>query len=296
MKTQEDVVTLLRTEETYNDVRAAQARALLADFKRTAVQVGDEITATLMWTREQALCAHLLYQQAFSQLKAYDYHGGWCTLERAEIALNSVRRHVNDQDWTELHLDFVATQVEQWQSLFPYTLFLSPEIIQHEKRCSICGATVGFRAKCKHRKGQVYGGELCIHIVRRAEIISISLVTKPVQKYSTLEPFELADGKDPGKTAYLAVRYTIDRLQSPYHSWRAHKGTRRHSHALYAAYKSSGLCPCGGTKLYSECCLSEPGVLRPHIDIEFDVSPPEELLVVEYSEAPEPSSSTSRTG
>jgi hypothetical protein len=55
---------------------------------------------------------------------------------------------------------------------------MSPAIIVRQAECSICGADP---EECPHIGGRVYNGETCHRIITEAEIIEVSLVTRPKQ-------------------------------------------------------------------------------------------------------------------
>ena len=260
----------------------AVAAASLATIKAAAVATGDEAVAKWCWTREEALIAHQRYQTAFGQIKGGSSYDGWCTLEQAEITLKLVRRHLSSTEWQRLGLDFLATHIQRWQSLFPYKVFISPEIVHHEKQCTICGQVVHLRSGCEHRKGEIYQGRQCQHLVTKPEFVGISFVDKPVQKYSVAFTQDPVTGAPKDHYNYGSVQYVARGLRAPYDGWVAYFAKARHPHSRYEHVGRNDACPCESGLKYEKCCLPESGVLRPHIQIEFELPPESGFSDIEY--------------
>lgn len=252
----------------------ATAESLLKAAKHEAVAVGDQLEAKRIWCWESALKMQQMFVAAFEDLKDGRHYGAWCTLERIEIAGVSWRRHC-ESDCEAHRIGFILRQVGRLQALFPYTHFISPALLEKRMKCTICGKEISVRNPCGHQKGEIYDGELCLREVVESEVLEVSIVTNPVQKYSVVFPSE--DGKKGDPYDYTLVDYVIRGLRRPFDGWKATWTKARHPHSLYSHVAAQDPCPCGSGKLYSDCCLPEKGVLRPHVMIEFDVPPPDDL-------------------
>ena len=177
----------------------------------------------------------------------------------------------------------VNKHVEQFQSLFPYKVFASPGMLVKEKVCSICGDPISIRNPCGHEVGEIYDGEMCLRRITEAEVLEVSLVETPGHKYAVAFASSSESGggiKD--QYNYAAVRYVIDGLRSPFDAWDLERTKRRHPHSRYYHVTQDEDCPCESGKTYEECCLSESGVLRPHLNIIFSVPPPESQTKLLY--------------
>ena len=258
--------------------------ANLKEVKASAVAESDQLLAKAVWCLETIGAVQDFYLKAFESLQAGSYYDGWGVLERCEIALLSLDRHVEDAGGL-FGLEFIRTHVERFQSLFPYTLFLSPEIIKEEVTCGLCSAPVSLRNHCGHRIGEIYNGDECVRIVSRARVLAISFVRNPVQKYSV--PF-LKSGTGEGVQDhydYGLVRRVVEGLRSPWDDWTAHWTKIRHPHERFRNVGRNAACPCGSGKKYKKCCLNESGVLRPHCEITFSVPPPAGTPTFAYSDS-----------
>lgn len=252
-------------------------------MKMQAVQRNDQEAAKLLWCYEQVLNAHEHYITAFHAIKNGSYYSAWREFERVEIVLHHLEPHFRWED-SDLGLDLVSKHMKQFQSIFPYKWFISPAMLVEQKICSVCGDVVSLRNPCGHRPGEIYEGEMCHRKIQKARIIELSLVQTPGHKYSVVF-FGQSEGSGPAQDAYdySKVHYVADGLRSPYDVWDMRWTKIRHPHSRYDFVDRHEACPCGSDKKYSDCCLPEAGVLRPHLEIIFSVPPPEEQLEILYT-------------
>jgi hypothetical protein len=159
----------------------------LDNLKKQAVKRNDQKVAKGIWCYEQILKIQDIYSEAYDAFKAKKYYDGWRSLEQAEIVYNSLYRHFKEEN-DEYWLEFINKHINQYQSVFPYGLFFSPEYLKKEVKCSICGKIISIRNPCGHRKGEIYNGEMCTRIITDLKMIGNSLVNSPGQKYSV--PFK----------------------------------------------------------------------------------------------------------
>jgi hypothetical protein len=249
-----------------------EIRASLAEHKQASLAVCNQRYAKFLWCWEQALRVQEHYLLAFRHLKTGDYYDAWCALERTELGLASLERH-EKQSWSEFRLGEINAATLRWQALFPYRMFFSPEIVYLEKECSVCNAKVLPNAFCGHLLGEIYNGEMCFRTITNARILSISLVDKPFQKYSVAF---MTDGSGMRKDNYKyhLVKYAASALTNPFDDWNVAESKRRQPHARFADVGRNDSCPCDSGAKYKRCCLPRAGVLRPHFQFTFAVSPP----------------------
>jgi SEC-C motif len=276
--TPEDICSYLKavarrpSEPSLDAVREA-----LAALKQDAVAAGDEAGAKSVWCLEQALIVQEHYLRAFRHLKSGEFYEAWCELERTELELAALERH-DTASWADFHLDFIQAHTAQWQSLFPYKMFFSPELLHTEKLCSICRRSVLPQSFCGHRVGEIYEGELCYRIITKLEGLGISMVDNPMQKYSVLFLRDEKTGKQRDQYNYVLVKYGINALRVPFDGWKVERTTRTQPHSRYADVGRNDRCPCESGKKYKKCCLREAGVVRPHFEFTFVVQPPDGIM------------------
>lgn len=255
----------------------------LAELKKKAVKENDQSFAKIIWCLEQILKIQDNFIIAFFQMKAEEFYLAWCSLEKVELDLQFLNPHFCDVN-NEYQVPFIEKHVSQYQSLFPYKLFFSPEFLEIEKTCTTCKKIVTPRNSCGHRIGNIYNGEQCGRNVTKLELLGIGIVEEPVQKYSVLFLSDANGGGEKDHYYYSVVQYLIKRLNSPFHDWDVDWTKRRHPHSRYSHVGPNDPCPCESGKKYNDCCLQESGVLRPHVEFIFHVSPPEHLLTIEYTD------------
>jgi hypothetical protein len=256
-----------------------QVKSTLKKIKDLAVAQGNQECAKKVWCYEQILLIQTTYVSAFRTMKNGSYYEAWCLLERVEIALNSLLRHFSgNRNADEYKINFIDKHTKQFQSLFPYKLFLSPALLELEKECSICQKPVSIRNSCGHTVGEIYNGEECLRKITKLKVLEISVVRTPLQKYSVLFPSDPKTGNREDSYNYTPVKYVLDRLSDPFDAWDIQRTKISHPHSHYQHINKDDPCPCESGKEYKGCCLSESGVLRPHLEIIFHVEPPKDSI------------------
>jgi hypothetical protein len=240
----------------------------LEKYKRNAVMRSDELAAKEAWCFEKALDIQELYIRAFSALQRGSFYDGWCLLEQVGISLGQVEAHAG-RFWHLFKLGFISVHVERWQSLFPYKVFFSPEIIEVEKRCSICNLIVRPRTGCTHRLREIYEGEMCFHIITKMQALGVGMVSNPVQKYSVAF-ISGKNGESIDQYDYTPIKYALKISDSLFPDWTVKRSVRLQPHARFSHVGRNERCPCGQDKKYKKCCLLKAGVAQPHL--EFRVS------------------------
>lgn len=246
------------------DGLAAQGTALIQAFRKA----GDDEGANRAWHLTMVANARGEMCRLFAQMKDSDFPAAWGALEQVEKMCEALRNNAVLED--DFAIALLARTVADWQALYPYAVFASPEIIIKAKQCTICEAPISPMRPCGHIPGRVYAGEMCSRLITECEMVSIALVRDPVQKYSVLIP-------DLDPHDYAVVRFVLDRLAGPFSRWRLIQTTTMHDHSLFDDWARDGDCPCQSGIRYVECCASRPGVVMPHNHIEFAEPPPSDL-------------------
>lgn len=276
MKVDEIVRYLEAVEDRPTFPQRDAVAAQIALGKASAVQRGAEEEAKELWILESVLQAQTQYLEALQLLDAKQFYDAWCMLERCEITLGELEKHEQAR-WSLFRLDFISEYVAKWQSIFPYKMFLSPEFIEREKKCSICGRPVLPRTDCGHRLGYIYGGRMCYHIVTRLDPVSVSLVENPVQKYSVAFANHPVTGEKGDHYNYSTVEYARSIIQSPFDPWIVERTRKLWPHSHFTHVGRNDRCPCGSAKKYKKCCLPNEGVLMPHFQFHISKQLPAEV-------------------
>lgn len=270
-----------RAKETKVENRVVE---LLKEMKADAVDADKQEQAKQIWCYEQILKIQNKYIQAFDEIKNGDFYSAWCLLERVEIGVLGLEKHLDlETNNDEYKLAYIKEHTEKFQSLFPYKFFVSPGMLYLEIECSICKQPISLRNFCGHVVGEIYSGEMCCRVITKWRLLEISVVTNPVQKYSVLFTSDPKTKKQVDHYNYSTVNYVIRGLRQPFEAWDVNWTKKRHPHAKYRHISRNEDCPCESGKKYKKCCFRESGILRPHAEIRFSKHPPADLPVLEYT-------------
>lgn len=240
----------------------------LKNIKLLNTAIANEKCLNECWFLEEFCNANIYYLNFFKKCQNGKFYEGWCDLEQAEIAISNLIAN-EFFEFSMFNIKKIANQIQSWQKLFPYKLFFSPEFLERKKECSICKTLITPWSKCLHKIKKVYHGEQCVHVVTDMEILGISIVREPVQKYSVLMLSGESDALE-DKHNYSAIIKMVGILDSPYEWWEANLTKKLISHNHFENISPLDECPCGSELKYRNCCLIKPGVLYPHIDITFE--------------------------
>lgn len=244
------------TTDRYSEEQIATELALI---KKEFVRKGQSQNANGVWCTEQILKIQTDFLHAFQLLQHKEYYNAWCLFDQIEINIGFLRPHY-DVDSNEYMLLFIDTQTKKYQKIFPYKIFMSPELLEEEKKCNICNRTVSIRKPCGHEVGELYDGEMCCRIVTKVQILGTAMVESPLQKYSVPFLVDNATGNAVDHYNYEAVEYLVNRLKSPFDAWNVEIGTKVYPHSHFRNLGRNDKCPCGSGKKYKQCCIDKKGV------------------------------------
>jgi hypothetical protein len=255
----------------------------LKQIKQDAVARDDQDCAKTIWCYEQILKIQNLYLSAFTEMREHYFYPAWCTLERVEIELHFLERHLRFHDCEDdpYKLEFIYEHTTQFQSLFPYKMFFSPAYIAHEKVCTICEKPISIRNPCGHVVGEIYNGEQCGRRITSFDILEISMVDNPVQKYSVAWVSKTISGFAVDPFNYASVDYVMRELRTPFSGWNMKWTKTTSTHSSYKNVGRNDRCPCGSGEKFKKCCIKKDKVEHKHLSIVFEEPPPRELSAYE---------------
>lgn len=216
----------------------------LSLIKRKAVHESDQLIAKVAWCFETIGKIQDKYVESFAHFRNDEFYEGWCILEKCEILIGFLDKHFHENN-NEFGIEHIRIYIKKFQSIFPYKMFWSPSfILKH--RCSVCKQLITPRNHCEHEIGEIYDGEMCHTITEIIELLEVSVVENPVQKYSVIQVVD-------SEYDYSAVKYIVKKISSPWDTWNCDKSKKN-----VPKYKNVGrneLCPCGSEMKYKKCCL-----------------------------------------
>lgn len=239
----------------------------LSRLKREAVESSDQAAAAFIWCIEKVNEALRQYYSAFNLLKEGQYFECWLALDRFEIESSFIALRFK-QEYERFAFPFIQSQVAKLQSLFPYKIFGSTEIVKKEVVCSICKVPRKPRSGCDHILGEIYDGESCGTIVTKWEPVGLAMTENPRHRFGVF--FQLdSTGKRVDQYNYGILEYLGKVLESPYDDWLVERTKIRNPHSNYRRLGRNSHCPCGSKLKYKKCCLNESGVWMDHFEFTF---------------------------
>ena len=236
--------------------------------KAGAVARGDQELAKAAWVLETAGHAQDAFVRAFNSTRSEAFKAAWDSLAEAEGQLSAVERHFTAEGGA-FGLGHMRAHIPRFQSLFPYQWGISPAILYKRVVCSVCRERITLRSDCGHVSGEIYDGEMCVRVIEEAELLHLSLVESPAQRFSVVD-------LDPDMPGFDPVRYVFDALRSPWDAWTVRREERRAHHPLFRDLGRNDPCPCASGRKYKRCCLNSETVF-PHFDFVFEHDPPQEM-------------------
>lgn len=272
---------LKNVHENYTKRDALVLKNAILNEKKIAVDKSNQDFAKQLWIYETILKIQEDFIRSFKLMKEELFYEAWCSLEQTELGIGFLARHydISNDEYKICTIDRLTTG---FQSIFPYKIFMSPELLEIEKICSVCKSPISIRKPCEHIVGDIYDGKMCCRIVTKSKLLGMAMVFDPVQKYSVGFTVD-KDGEKIDQYNYSVPKYLIDRLETPFDEWSADKTKKRHPHSNFKYLGRNDLCPCGSKIKYKKCCLNEEGVLRPHVEFYFPNGIAPVLQYIEYA-------------
>lgn len=113
-------------------------------------------------------------------------------------------------DWLDdFQIDYIHEYLLNLEQLYPYSSFLSREVIIKKQRCSICGEIKKMKNGCRHEVGKLYNGNFCRLIWEDYKFVGVAYVNNPKDKYTVLTP-------EGAKYQYDRLKWITSILRTPY--------------------------------------------------------------------------------
>lgn len=243
---------------TQRPINYAEISIFLKNSKQELLAVSDQVGAKNVWILETILSIQQQYLAIFTLLKKKEYYKAWQELECCGIKITALSRHYDYKN--DKAIFFIDRYVKKYQSLYPYKLFSSIEMIHDEVLCSICKKRITPRSFCGHINGEIYDGELCYRIITKAKVLGISIVNNPVHKSAVFFPGN--ESKDTYN--YDPLDYLLSHLNSPFSRWDVSITKKECPINKFYQVKQNDPCPCGSKKKYQNCCINNKTIVVNH--------------------------------
>ncbi|KXX71677.1 YecA family protein [Flammeovirga sp. SJP92] len=237
----------------------------LQSLKEVYVDENKQEEAKQIWIYQTIIKIHKLFIDAFKLLQNKKYYEGWCQLENIEITFASLKKHFLF-DKHQFKLWHIEKSVKNLQVIFPYKLFASSELLKKKKECSVCGKVISIRNSCGHVVGEIYNGEMCHRVVTDIEILGISLVQNPENKFAVMFMTDKDTGEQIDQYNYQTVDYLFQHIKDPYEFWDLEVNQKVISGGDFKGVNRNDPCICGSLKKFKKCCGLNIGKKYPHYE------------------------------
>lgn len=147
-----------------------------------------------------------------------------------------------------LDIPDVIELLEDYECLYPYSLFFSSEFVIAKSHCSICGKSMQ-SPQCLHRRGQLYYGEVAVEIVDEIkEFQAVSLVKNPENKKCVIESL----GGKP--VSFDMLKEFLDMNFPWLQRFSITKTTERRINPDIIMTGRNSPCTCGSGIKFKKCC------------------------------------------
>ena len=233
----------------------------LSQEKIRAVSQGNQLISKSVWCMETIGLIQDSFIASIVQIKDSDFEGAWHSLCECESQISRLDWHFRELKG-EFGIEHIRTHSHQLRELYPLRFGISPGILIHEKRCSICNEKLSLRAGCTHELNEIYDGEMCHIVVSEFEPYHIAIVDNPAQKATYIWP------EIQGNPNFDLIAQVCHALSSPWVVWSYSKEERRRYHPAFKKVGRNESCPCGSSIKYKRCCASKETVPDfPHFQI-----------------------------
>jgi hypothetical protein len=164
----------------FEAARLERGRRFLAQGRR---EVGE--VEFMLLRRDPRQAAEQLARAALATLRrAMDWLEDTPEFEEAHRALDQAGAYVRRTFGCELPWDGNEYQQRCPVALAHVRVGMSIAYVVRERHCSICGQDPD---GCPHIRGRIYDGHVCHSVVTRADLLEVSLVSRPVDLDARIE-------------------------------------------------------------------------------------------------------------
>lgn len=138
-----------------------------------------------------------------------------------------------------------------YESLYPFKVFASTEMIITKSECSICGKP--FQSlDCPHIKGTLYWGEVAIeNVTEIKELQAVAMVSHPLDKRCVME---LSDDTRTKEEKFQLLNEFLEQPISAFQLFSIEIQKTRRQHLDIKIVGRNDKCSCGSRKKFKNCC------------------------------------------
>lgn len=186
----------------------------------------------------------------FNCLSLGEYRASWDSLQDCLDCARFVGRFAPID--RRLDIPDIVELLENYEQLYPFSVFFSTEFVITKSHCSICGESMQ-SLSCPHRRNQLYRGEIAMEIVDEIrELQAVCLVNNPEDKKCVLESIN-------GKSLSFRMLEDFLNLNLPkLQCFSIEKTVERKFNQDLKNIGRNSPCICGSGMKFKKCCGKNP--------------------------------------
>lgn len=185
----------------------------------------------------------------FKSLKEKEYRKSWNILQDCLDSAFWIGQYTIIENRYEIPQ--IVDLLTGYESLYPYKIFSSTEMIITKSECSICGKP--FQSlDCPHIKGNLYWGEVALeNVTEIKELQAIAMVSHPLDKRCVME---LSDDTRTKEEKFQLLNEFLEQQIPAFQLFSIEIQKTRLQRIDIKIVGRNDKCPCGSGKKFKNCC------------------------------------------
>lgn len=196
------------------------------------------------------------YFQIFCTLSAYfgllekrEYRSSWSVLQDCLDGIKFTGKFLDSGKRKEL--PELYKLLEDYESLYPYTVFSSSEYIISKSHCSICGKSMQVPS-CPHIRGHLYYGEIAREVIDEIqEFQAVCLVSHPEDKRCVIE---ISNDNRSEEEKFAKLAKFLDLHLQPLQRFSIQSTIETREREGIVKVGRNQPCSCGSGVKFKKCC------------------------------------------
>lgn len=226
-----------------------ESESIFKSIKEYAIKNNIEELANAQYVANLYMKLLCQLSSYFKSLKEKEYRESWDILQDCLDSAFWIGKYTIIENRYEISQ--IVDLLIGYESLYPFKVFASTEMIITKSECSICGKP--FQSlDCPHIKGNLYWGEVAIeNITEIKELQAVAMVSHPLDKRCVVE---LSDDTRTKEEKFHLLNGFIEQQIPAFQlfSIEIQKTSRQRQDIKIVGRNDK--CPCGSGKKFKNCC------------------------------------------
>ena len=233
--------------EPYRELQ--ESEPLFKCIKQYAIENNIEELANAQYVASQYMKLLCQLTSYFKSLNEKEYKESWNILQDCLDSAFWIGRYMIIENRYEIPQ--IVDLLTSYESLYPYKIFASTEMIITKSECSICSKP--FQSlDCPHIKGNLYWGEVAIeNVTEIKEFQAVAMVSHPLDKRCVME---LSDDTRTNEEKFQLFNEFLEQQIPAFQLFTIEVQKTRRQRPDIKIVGRNAKCPCGSGKKFKNCC------------------------------------------